>query len=160
MLSLRKIDRQNIWEIIKLEVNENQRGFVATNTESLLEAYTVVTSGGAALPFGIYDGDIPVGFVMLGYDELPGEDNPKIAKGNYSLWRFMIDKKYQGKGLGKQSMRLILEYIRSFPCGSAEYCFLSYEPENIAAKKLYNSFGFSENGETDGDEIIAVLPLK
>lgn len=160
MLTLKKIDRNNIWKIISLEVNENQRDFVATNTESLLEAYTVITSGGVALPFGIYADDNPVGFVMLGYDELPGEENPEIAKGNYSLWRFMIDKKYQRMGYGKEAMRLVLDYIRSFPCGPAEYCFLSYEPENKAAKKLYNSFGFRENGELDGEEVVAVLPLK
>ena len=52
-----------------------------------------------------------------------------------------------------------LDYIRTFPCGSAEYCWLSYEPENKAAKALYNSFGFVENGETDGEEIVAVLKL-
>ena len=36
---------------------------------------------------------------------------------------------------------------------------VSYEPENTAAKKLYASFGFIENGEMDGDEIVAVLKL-
>ena len=39
------------------------------------------------------------------------------------------------------------------------FCWLSYEPENKAAKALYNSFGFVENGETDGEEIVAVLKL-
>ena len=33
------------------------------------------------------------------------------------------------------------------------------EPENEVAKKLYRSFGFEENGEMDGDEIVAVLKL-
>lgn len=159
MLTLKKIDRRNIWKIVSLEVGENQRKFVATNTESLLEAYTTVTAGGVALPFGIYDGDVPVGFVMIGYGELPDDDNPAIAKGNYSVWRFMIDKNYQRMGYGKAAMELVLDYIRTFPCGRAEYCFLSYEPENTVAKKLYNSFGFRENGELDGEEIIAVLPL-
>ena len=144
---------------MSLEVGENQRKFVATNTESLLEAYVTVTAGGVALPFGIYNDEIPVGFVMIGYGELPDDDNPAIAKGNYSIWRFMIDKNYQHMGYGKAAMELVLDYIRSFPCGRAEYCFLSYEAENAVAKKLYNSFGFLENGELDGDKIIGVLPL-
>ena len=41
----------------------------------------------------------------------------------------------------------------------AEYVWLSYEPENEKAKALYRAFGFVENGEWDGDEIVAVLKL-
>ena len=44
-------------------------------------------------------------------------------------------------------------------CGKAEYCYLSYEPENINAKRLYSKFDFIENGEMDGEEIVAVLKL-
>ena len=62
MITLRKVDARNIWQIVALEVREEQKSFVATNTESILEAYCAVTNGGVALPFGIYDGDTPVGF--------------------------------------------------------------------------------------------------
>lgn len=55
-MELRKVDGKNIWEIVRLSVAKEQSDFVATNTESLLEAYTTITSGGVALPFGIYDG--------------------------------------------------------------------------------------------------------
>ena len=68
-------------------------------------------------------------------------------------------KKYQGNGYGKEAIRLALEFIRTFPCGKAEYCYLSYEPENINAKRLYSKFDFIENGEMDGEEIVAVLKL-
>ena len=71
----------------------------------------------------------------------------------------MIDEKYQQKGYGREAVRLALEFIRTFPCGKAEYCVLSYEPENIIAKKLYASFGFEETGEIAGGEAIAVLKL-
>ena len=37
--------------------------------------------------------------------------------------------------------------------------WLSYEPENEVARKLYASCGFVENGEMDGDEIVAVIKL-
>lgn len=79
--------------------------------------------------------------------------------GNYNLWRLMIDKKYQNRGYGKQAVELALKFIRTFPCGKADYCWLSYEPENAAAKSLYASFGFIETGEKDGEEQIAVLKL-
>ena len=159
MVRIDKVDRRNLWALLKLEVSEEQKDFVATNVESIAEAYLTVAAGGIALPFGIFDDDVPVGFLMIGYDDIPGEENPPVSKGNYCIWRFMIDKNYQGRGFGRQAFALALDYVRSFPCGMAEKCFLSYEPENTAAAQLYHSFGFEENGEFDGDEVIAVIDL-
>ena len=161
MIRLEKITHKNVWDIVDLNTFESQYPFVADNDESLMEAYIAVTSEDAyAYPFGIYDGETPVGFLMIGYNEAAIEKNaPEILKNNYSLWRLMIDKNYQGKGFGREAVRLALEFIRTFPHGKAEYCALSYEPENTIARKLYASFGFVENGEMDGDEVVAVLKL-
>jgi diamine N-acetyltransferase len=159
MIELRKVDDDNLWEIIKLTVNTNQIDFVATNTESILEAYTTVSSGSVALPFGIYNDDNLIGFVMFGYGSTGDEDEPKIALDNYCIWRFMIDKGYQGQGFGKKALQASIEYLHSGPCGKATHCWLSYEPENVVAKALYDSFGFSENGEVCGNEIVSILQL-
>ncbi len=80
---------------------------------------------------------------------------------NYLVWRLVIDKRYQGKGYGKEAMRPALEYIRTWPRGKAEYCRLSYEPENEVAGKLYSSFGFVEAAvmPEGWDEIPAALKL-
>ena len=139
----------------------NQTDFVADNTQSVIEAYLALSAGGYAFPFGIFDGDTPVGFLMIGFgtenDRWEGE--PSVNQGNYSLWRLMIDKKYQGRGYGKQAVQWALDFVKTFPCGPAECVWLSYEPENEKAKALYRAFGFVENGEWDGDEIVAVLKL-
>lgn len=159
-LSLRPVNHENLWELTALKVYPSQEDFVASNTVSILEAYTAVSTGKVALPFGIYDGDTPVGFLMLGYDTLDwGEEEPEIAAGNYCLWRFMIDARYQGRGYGRAALEQALCTVRALPCGPARYCWTSYEPENSAAKRLYESFGFRENGQWDGDERIAVLAL-
>lgn len=71
----------------------------------------------------------------------------------------MIDRNHQGKGYGTQALRLALDDIRTLPCGPARTCFLSYEPENTTAKKLYYRFGFRETGEMDGNEVVAALNL-
>lgn len=71
----------------------------------------------------------------------------------------MIDEKYQNKGYGREAVKLALDFVRSFPCGKAEYCWLSYEPENEVARHLYHSFGLVETGEMDGNEVISVLKL-
>lgn len=159
MTTLKEVNDKNVWELLKLEVDDSQRDFVATNTESIVEAYTTVSAGGIALPFGIYEDETPVGFLMIGYGNIPYEGQPSVHMGNYSIWRLMIDKRFQGRGLGRRALALALDYIRTLPCGTAELCFLSYEPENSVAASLYHSFGFAETGEYDGDELIAVLKL-
>lgn len=158
MLRIEKINGKNVWEILKLRVSESQKEFVATNDVSIIEAYTTITANGFAFPFGIYDGKTPVGFMMISYDSADyWEEVPDISRENYSLWRLMIDENYQKKGFGREAVALGLDFIKSFPCGKSEYCWLSYEPENEVARQLYRSFGFVETGDTVGGEIIAVL---
>lgn len=159
MVTLRKITGENLWDIVALEVEEHQRSFVASNLQSLAEAYVANSNGGAAQPFGVYAEDTPVGFVMISYGCGDWPDAPKVAHDSYSLWRLMIGRQYQGKGYGKAALGEALHYIRSLSLGPADHCWLSYEPENETARQLYRSFGFEETGEFDGNEAIAVLPL-
>lgn len=158
-MELRRITFENMDEMTGLTVREDQREFVAPNLESLAEAYVAVSGGHTAQPFGIYEGETPVGFVMFGYGSLDDPDEPEIAAGNACLWRFMIDQRYQGRGLGKQALELCLSYLRKRPFGPGEQCWLSYEPENLAAKALYHKFGFRENGQMCGEEIVAAVKL-
>lgn len=160
MLRLEKIHGQNVWDILRLKVAENQRHFVSSNDRSIIEAYTTIAGNGYAFPFGIYDDDTPVGFLMIGFgtDDY-WDDAPPVATDNYNLWRLMIDEKHQNEGYGREAVKLALDFIHTFPCGKAEYCWLSYEPENEVARHLYHSFGFEETGEKDCDELIAVLKL-
>lgn len=158
-MELRNIDFQNVNSISALSVREDQREFVAPNWLSLAEAYVVLSDGAWAQAFGLYEGDEPVGFVMFGYDSLDDPEEPPVAKGNYCLWRFMIDQKHQGRGLGKQAMQVCLDYLRTRPFGPAEKVWLSYEPENAAARSLYHRFGFRENGQRCGEEIVAERDL-
>ena len=96
---------------------------------------------------------------MIGCGSIGDEDEPESARDSYCIWRLMIDARFQGQGLGRKAMEAALSYIRTWPCGPAKRCWLSYEPENIVAAGLYSSFGFVENGERDGDEVVAVLKL-
>lgn len=135
MIRIEKVTGKNVWDILHLSVKDEQKSFVADNNISIIEAYTSITGGGYAFPFGIYDDETAVGFLMVGYDtDDYWENPPKIAKNNYNLWRLMIDKKYQHKGYGKTTVRLALDFIKTMPCGKAEYCWLSYEPEKYGGK--------------------------
>lgn len=155
-MELKKVDSKNLWEIIKLTVSDGQKNFVATNTNSILEAYVTITSNSVALPFGLYEDNTLVGFIMIGFGTTGEESEPQIANNNYCLWRLMIDEKYQEHGLGRKAVEAAIAYVKTWPCGESDYFWLSYEPENIVARHLYQSLGFQENGEMCGNEIVAV----
>jgi len=46
------------------------------------------------------------------------------------------------------------------PYGKVDYCYTQYEPDNIVVKKLYESFGFVETGQTDEGELVARIKLQ
>ena len=169
-LRLEKVDYTNFVSLCRLKVRRDQRNFVASNVFSIAEAYVADKAGGYPQPFGIFLGEKAIGFLMVGYypdmeyalkwaDE--DEETPEFIGNSYLIWRFMIDKKYQHKGYGREAFKLVMDYVRTWPCGKAKYCWLSYEPENEVARKLYKSFGFVEAKEMPKgwDEIPAVLEL-
>lgn len=158
MITLRKITLENRRAIFNLEVAEDQRNFVASNLSSVASCYVLETNGGHPFPFAIYADELPVGFVMLAYG-ITGYDEPSIAVDNYCIMRLMIDKQYQNRGYGREAMKKILEFIRTFPAGPARYCWIPYKPDNVTAKKLYESLGFRDNGEIFNNESVTVLRL-
>ena len=159
---LEKITFDNYEKLTRLSVRKDQWNFVAANSRSLVHVGIWLSMGKHAYPFGIYLGKKAIGFVMIGYDGYDADDgDPEFMKNSYFIWRFMIDKRYQGNGYGKQAFKLALDFIRTFPCGPSDICWLSYEPENETAKNLYASFGFVEKPEyyKEGEEMPAILKL-
>ncbi|MBI6527930.1 GNAT family N-acetyltransferase [Proteus vulgaris] len=141
-ISLKPINSDNYEEISLLEVEEYQEDYIASNMWSLVEAayhedYIVR---------GIYSSDKPVGFFMW-----VKENETKIA-----IWRFMIDKAYQNKGLGRNALQLALSEIKQDKqINEIEIC---YNPLNPIAKTFYTSFGFQETGmDKEGDDMLAII---
>jgi len=132
MVSIRPVTRENLEEVLALRVAEGQEKYVISNAESLSRAYVYSET---AYPFAIYDDDIIVGFIMMGYYEV---------KGYYTLWEFMIDRKYQNKGYGRQALKLGLEFVRE-KFGQVDI-YTGVTPGNTVAKKLYESVGFVSTG--------------
>ncbi|MCL2221796.1 MAG: GNAT family N-acetyltransferase [Oscillospiraceae bacterium] len=163
MLELRRITHDNWNAVEKLKLAKGQEGFVAPNLYSLAEAYVDLTNNEKPpMPFAIYFNDELVGFAMMEFCELD-EDELLYKyygdKSTYNLFRFMIDEKYQGKGLGREAMLKILDYLKTFPQGKADSISLSYEPTNDVARKLYVSLGFVETGYLYEEEMVARLEL-
>jgi len=145
-VELRTINADNFEECIRLKVSDAQKSFVASNIYSLAQAWVYYKT---AWPFAIYAGDTMVGFVMLGF---------YAEKSQYTIWRFMIDARFQNKGYGRAALTLAIQYL------SDEHhvgeIYLSYEPDNIVAEKLYESFGFVKTGEVCHGELEMRLAIK
>ena len=122
---LEKITWDNFEAITNLHVNEEQRNFVARNKDSLVHAFLAITDENKQVfTFGIYKGKKPIGFLMIGYDI--GEDDGMepsadwFLRNSYYIWRFMIDKRYQGNGYGREALKLALDFVLTFPAGGLQ----------------------------------------
>ena len=161
-LRLEKLIWDNYDDVTRLKVNKEQKTFVAPNSDSLIDAYfATIEEGMKVFPFGIYLDKKPIGFIMIAYDVPWATQYYNLPAKYYYIWRFMIDKKYQGQGFGKEALKLAIDFIKTFPCGESEACWLSYEPENSVARKLYLQAGFKERLDLHKEdmEIPAVLKL-
>ena len=154
MPEIRPVTKDNRRQLIRLQVREDQRHFVASNLYSIAESQFGDDFEGHwdLHPFGIFDdGDEPVGFLMYGF-------NFEHPKQQAFIQRLMVDEKFQGKGYGRFGMQKVLEIFRADE--RIREVGISYEPENEAARKLYASLGFSETGRMVEDEVEAVLKLR
>ena len=137
IVTLRKINRKNLDDILALKVTEEQEKFVADNAVSIAQAHFYPE---VAWFRAIYANEIPVGFVML-------VDNP--IKSSYSLWRLMIDARFQKCGFGRRAMELILQYVEIRP--GAKELFTSCSAGDGSPKTFYEKIGFTDTGKVDED---------
>jgi diamine N-acetyltransferase len=149
-ISLQPLTIENWRESIRLQVTDEQKGYVASNLYSIAETRFEPT----CVPLAIYAEEsideseeaqrVMVGFVM--YDAT-----------DYYIARFMIDARYQGRGYGRAAMLRLLELFeaeRAHPTAT-----LSFVPGNVAAERLYESVGFHKTGEMSEGELVMVRPL-
>jgi len=159
MVVFRKITWDNFDECVNLQLADEQRGFLASNVYSLAQSYVALLNDELPpMTFAIYDDDTMIGFIMMYHDT--AEENEYGDEEAYGILRFMIDRRYQNKGYGTKAMEKALEYIRTFPQGEAKAVYISYAPENEAARRLYAKFGFKEIGiNEESEEMVAKLIL-
>ena len=148
MITLKAITEENFIDAFNLKLAPGQERFVSHPVRSLAQAYVYREQ---CQPFGIYEGDTMVGYVMVIYDY----DIPE-----YDIWHMMIDELYQRRGFGSAALDLVLDYIKTKPFGSSNRVTLTCNKDNIQALKLYKSKGFTETGAEDEDEIELSLTLK
>lgn len=148
MIHLRKITEENFIDAFNLKLAPEQECFVSHPIRSLAQAYVYREQ---CQPFGIYEGDTMVGYVMVIYDY----DIPE-----YDIWHMMIDKSNQRRGYGKVALDRVLDYIKTKPFGSSNRIALTCNRNNIQALNLYKSRSFIETRAVDEDEIELSLTMQ
>ena len=135
MITLQKITWDNWQACMRLKVKNEQDDFIASNTFSLAQSYVALLNDELPpMSYVICEDNLVIGFVMMYHDTAEESD---YSEESYGVCRFMIDKDHQGKGYGKKAFAKALELIKTFPQGDATSVFLSYEPKNEVARKLY-----------------------
>ena len=147
IIYLKPIDKNNWKEVIKLDVKKEQRKFIAPNLYSIAEVQFLDEFYAKA----IYLETKLIGFTMYGIDS---DDN------NYWIYRLMIDKKYQGKGIGLQAVNLIIEDIKNKNNRKIPLIMIGYNPKNFSAKIVYKKAGFIETELSSWGEQLAQFKLK
>ena len=150
-VTLREITKDNLWAVLALDVSGPQRRFVASNAISLAQAYLA----GDAWHRAIHAGERPVGFVMA--TSIEEDEHGLPTAGQPMVWRFMIDERYQGLGLGGRALALVIEELRGWP--GAHSIWVGAVPGTGSALELYRRFGFEDTGVMDESEHILRLSL-
>ena len=140
-VTLRELTRDNWEECIRLRPREDQERFVESNLYSIAESRFWPTY----VPLAIYHDETMVGFVMYGRE----------PDGSYWISRLMIDRDHQGRGYGRAAVLEVIERLKREP--DCKEIVLGYTPDNVAAKKLYESLGFEETGLDEEGDMIARL---
>ena len=140
-VSLREIDDRNIDLFADLRVAESQKFDVASVGKTLWQAAKREDVWVRA----IYAGAEPVGMVAL------RDPGLAAAQEGYEIYfaRLLVDQRYQGRGHGRQAIRMVLEHARARPGCVA--MTISHMPANGAVGRLYEEFGFRYTGKTDED---------
>lgn len=143
-LEIHDVTATNYRDILELKVAQSQKEYIETPYECLEDS----VEWKQFKPVGLYANDELVGFSMYGF--FAGEGH----QGRLWIDRLLIDKRFQGRGLGTEFMKKLIETV------SKEYgeqpIFLSVYPENEGAVRLYEKLGFKfiEERDVNGEHIM------
>lgn len=138
-VKIAEVNAENRTACCELELSEEQQQYMEPNAVSIAQS----TFEPALKPFAIYSGETVVGFLM--YNSIQEELDA------HWIYRIMIGKQFQGKGIGKKATSLLLKEMAASITGKK--VAVGYRPENQAAHHLYASLGFIDNQDRFGKEM-------
>lgn len=135
-----------------LEVHPTQRHLVATMGQSFADACVPGRDdgGGAVVPWfrGVAADGEPAGFVMT--------TEPTHTSPEPYLWRLLVDRRHQGRGVGATVVRALADRYRAAGHTSLT---VSWVPGPGSPEPFYVALGFVPTGEVDHGEVVARLDL-
>jgi diamine N-acetyltransferase len=143
-VELREVTRDTLRGVLGLAVDATQSQLVAPNAVSIAQAHFEPEAHFRA----IYADDVPVGFLL--WQNVPEERFTYV-------WRLMVDARYQGRGHGREAMRLLIERVRSAP--GIDAAVLSHADREGNAGPFYRKLGFEYTGEEEDGELMMRLEL-
>jgi RimJ/RimL family protein N-acetyltransferase len=135
-----------------LATHHSQERFVATMADSFADAANPELDGGApVVPWlrAVEADDDIVGFVMLA-ESRRTDEHP-------CLWRLLIDRRHQSRGIGTRVIGLLVERLRS---AGHERLRVSWVRDLGGPEPFYLKLGFRLTGETHDGEHVAELQLR
>ena len=147
-IALRPATEDDRSELEGLTIPEDQLPFVGSVADAFSEAEE--EPDGRGIPFGLYEGDTLVGFVMLS-DEV---GNPSYVA--HYLWKLLIDLRFQRQGYGTAAIDLVAEYFRS---RGVETLWTSATEGDGGPLPFYERCGFVRQGKASWGEVMLRLDL-
>ncbi len=144
-----EVTTENEGAVSKLATHKTQEEFVAPMLWSYADAlFPEVVDGAPLVPWmrAIVADDEPVGFVMLA---LRTEHHPEPY-----LWRFLIDRLHQRRGIGGKALELVIEECRRMGDSSL---LTSWVEGKGSPQPFYLAHGFEPTGRVIDDETEARL---
>ena len=139
MLRLTDVTEDNWEEVASLSVKDDQKKYLAPAIGILARGYVYRDCN--ARVFVIEDGGTVVGAALV----REFADEPL----GYDLQQFMIDQRYQGRGLGSGALALILDELRRE--NHYDHVEVCVKKEDAAAIRVYEKHGFVDSGYVDED---------
>lgn len=139
MIKLVEISEENWTDFAALSVEDSQKHYLASNIGIIARGY--VYRSCRARVIGITCNGTAAGLALVrDLDEEPA---------CYDLQQFMVDRHFQGKGVGSQALKLILAELaqeRKYDC--VEVCV---KMDDKPALHVYEKAGFTDTGYIDED---------
>ena len=147
-IELREITDANRAAVTALHAGPAEGVFVSSVAHSLAEA--AETPEGDPWYRAVYEGDRPVGFVMLSWDVTP---RPPDIIGPWFLWKLIVDERHQRRGIGRAIVERVIDLIRA---EGATELLTSHVVAPGGPDGFYERLGFVPTGAYDpeGERIL------
>ncbi len=148
---LAPLDLKNHRGYYALRTHHSQERFVAPMSWSFADAlFPEVIDGAPVVPrlYGVEADGEPAAFVMIA-EVTPAHPEPY-------LWRLLVDRRHQRRGVGRRALDLLCDQLRAEGCTTL---VTSWVPGPGTPAPFYRKYGFLETGDVVDGEIVVRLQM-